>query len=165
MISQLIGDASFRVRSLTTICTPHYGSTFADWCYRSASRLPELEAALRRFGLDNNAVKNLTIDYCTNVFNKNIPDDPSVRYFSFGASTQVPTWSVLWFAYEMIRRTEGDNDGMVSVQSSRWGTYVDTLEASHWDVVGRRRLWRPSTQFDAVKLYRDISSMLYKEGF
>lgn len=44
-----------------------------------------------------------------------------------------------WYRYPhaIIYAKEGPNDGLVSVESSRWGTYLGTLEnANHIDLVG-----------------------------
>lgn len=39
-------------------------------------------------------------------------------------------------SHHIVERIEGPNDGLVSVDSSRWGTYKGTLdEVSHLDLI------------------------------
>jgi len=118
--------------------------------------------------LDTPAYANLTTTYCNNVFNPNTPDDPTVSYFSYGASVrQIPLWAPLGFPWEVIKAKEGDNDGLVSTQSARWGKYVETVEADHWDLNNRWRLKIGYDQkpFNAVDLYTNLATRLYKYGF
>ena len=58
------------------------------------------------------------------------------RYFSYGASAQPSLWSVFRQSHHIIDREEGPNDGLVSVGSSKWGTYKGTLVGvSHLDLI------------------------------
>jgi triacylglycerol lipase len=41
-------------------------------------------------------------------------------------------------SYKIIHDTEGPNDGMVSVQSARWGEHVGTWACDHLHIVNRR---------------------------
>ncbi|KAG0319158.1 hypothetical protein BGZ99_005268 [Dissophora globulifera] len=118
--------------------------------------------------LDTPAYANLTTTYCNEVFNPNTPDDHAVSYFSYGASVpQIPLWAPLGFPWEVIKAREGDNDGLVSTQSARWGTYVETVEADHWDLNNRWRLKIGYNQkpFNAVDMYMKLATRLYKDGF
>jgi hypothetical protein len=89
--------------------------------------------------LDAPAYAHLTTDFCNNYFNPNTPDDPTVKYYSYGASTKFTTWSsLLNIPGKMVYEKEGENDGIVSIKSAQWGTYIKTLEADHWDLSGKR---------------------------
>lgn len=93
--------------------------------------------------LDAPAYSNLTTDYLTQVFNPTTPDDPNVRYFSYGASIDEQSMSKLSplrYPWEIVRRSEGDNDGFVSVFSARWGSYVKTVPADHFVLTKSRRV-------------------------
>src|SRR4051812_49113104 len=87
---------TFKVRSLTTISTPHRGSTFADWCLDELvgqQRIATTYRMLRAIGIGTGAFDNLTTRYCENVFNREIVDDPDVAYFSYGAACPCkPAW-------------------------------------------------------------------------
>ncbi|KAG0265527.1 hypothetical protein BG011_004555 [Mortierella polycephala] len=117
--------------------------------------------------LDTPAYANLTTTYCREVFNPNTPDDPNVSYYSYGASVpQIPLWAPLGFPWEVIKAKEGDNDGLVSVRSAKWGKYIETVECDHWDLNNRWRLKIGYSQkpFDAVELYMDAATRLFREG-
>ena len=165
MISHL-NPSLFRVHSLTTISTPHRGSPFMDWCrdtlgvgnikgndidvdhhapsFQSAdsvspptSRHPLIRSLLS--AIDRPAYSNLTTTYCNSVLNPTTPDDPNVKYFSYGASIDIALLHPLRFPYEVIKRVEGENDGLVSVRSAKWGTYLGTLKCDHWCVTSPTR--------------------------
>ncbi|KAF9581016.1 hypothetical protein BGW38_002120 [Lunasporangiospora selenospora] len=118
--------------------------------------------------LDTPAYSNLTTEFCKDVFNPNTPDDPNVSYYSYGASVpQIPLWQPLGLPWEVIRAKEGDNDGLVSTASAQWGQYIETVEADHWDLNNRWRLKIGANQkpFDAIELYMNVATRLFKEGF
>src|SRR5262245_37077074 len=66
-----------RVRSLTTIGTPHRGSTFADWAIGRFSRL--LKPILAYFRIRTDGFQDLTTERCAR-FNDLVPDVPGVSY-------------------------------------------------------------------------------------
>jgi hypothetical protein len=128
--------------------------------------------------LDTPAYSNLTTDYCKNHFNPNTPDDPSVHYYSYGASKPIPIWSTLGFPWQVIKEKEGDNDGLVSLTSARWGKYVETVPADHWELKASPD-WYPrvtsklkasptipekSKDFDPVEFYMRMATYLYHQG-
>lgn len=88
--------------------------------------------------LDTPAYANLTTDYCQNHFNPSTPDDPNVAYYSYGADTHIPPWTLLGWTQQVVGEKEGPNDGIVSVASAKWGTYIKTLNANHWELNGQR---------------------------
>lgn len=139
LISRL-QPTNFKVRSLTTIATPHRGSSFADYMLESVigrARLPQIHALFDYLSIPGGgrAFDNLTIT-CMKRFNHDTQDDPNVKYFSYGAQFEPGFLDVFRFPWGVIKHEEGDNDGLVSVASSQWGEYKETLEASHLDLVG-----------------------------
>jgi triacylglycerol lipase len=129
------------VRSLVTIATPHHGSAYADYLLDQIGpdRLPGVyEAWKRTTGLSTGAFAQLTRRFMTHEFNPGTPDDPGVRYFSYGAALRrkPPLLSPFRASFNVLSREEGPNDGLVSVESARWGTYKGTLEdVSHLDLI------------------------------
>lgn len=126
------------VLSLTTVATPHRGSAFADYIFSriGPTNIPKLYRALDFFGLETGAFRQLTETYMTEHFNPRTPDVDGVRYFSFGASFEPQLTSVFRASHKIIAREEGSNDGLVSVESSRWGDYKGTLKnVSHLDLI------------------------------
>ncbi|KAI7860234.1 Alpha/Beta hydrolase protein [Circinella umbellata] len=159
-----IRDRPYKVESLTTISTPHQGSPVMDW-FRDHVGVgavgADMTAATQSVGSNNKSSKdyynildpvvqrviqmfdapayaNLTTDYCQGYFNQNTPNDPSVAYYSYGASTDIPPWTFLGLTRQIVKEKEGNNDGIVSVESAKWGKYIKTLDAHHWDLNGQR---------------------------
>lgn len=178
MISHLLrATPGVRVASLTTISTPHRGSSFADYVLEEGAGpiyLPRLYGVLQRAGLGTNAFAQLTTRYMVDEFNPRTEDDPSVQYFSYGAvMSEPPLLSPFRLSHRVIREAEGPNDGLVSVDSSRWGTYEGTLlGVSHLDLINwpNRVRWTVrewmgmKRNFNAIAFYLGITDMLAKEG-
>ncbi|CDH50291.1 alpha beta-hydrolase [Lichtheimia corymbifera JMRC:FSU:9682] len=121
--------------------------------------------------LDTPAYANLTTDYCQNHFNPSTPDDPKVAYYSYGADTHIPPWTLLGWTQQVVGEKEGPNDGIVSVASAKWGTYIKTLNANHWELNGQRPKWRSSIPslsekpfFDSSEFYVELADHLYQQG-
>jgi triacylglycerol lipase len=174
MISRLQPD-NVEVMSLTTIATPHRGSAFADFVFNEIGpkNLPVLYRGLKRIGVPTGAFAQLTTKYMNEEFNPKTPDDPSVRYFSYGAVKEPHFWSAFYQPHAVVAHSEGPNDGLVSVASSRWGTYKGTLvNVSHLDLINWTNRWRwyvrkltgQPRHFNAIAFYLDIADMLEKEG-
>jgi len=76
----------------------------------------------------------------TEIFNPRTPDDPRVRYFSVAGRTGgLNIWHPLWLPKLILDGTDDreGNDGLVSVQSARWGEFLGTIEgADHWTLRG-----------------------------
>jgi len=89
---------------------------------------------------DSPAYANLTTRYLTKIFNPRTPDDPRIRYFSVAGRTgALNIWHPLWLPKVVLDGANGreGNDGLVSVESARWGEFLGTLEgADHWAVRG-----------------------------
>lgn len=144
MISRL-GMAA-RVLSLTTVGTPHRGSAVADWGVRRFARL--VLPVLRRFGVPHEAFLDLTTERCRR-FNEAVPDAPGVRYFAVAGACDPALVGPEWrFPFRLLDRTEGPNDGVVSVASATWGEHTEVWPGDHLNLVNwpnrlacRRGLW------------------------
>jgi triacylglycerol lipase len=169
-------DRSFSVLSLTTIATPHRGSSFADHFLSTLGkdRLPQLLSLLDLLpngGGDGKAFEFLTLDNMRK-FNHETPNVPGVRYFSWGATYDpglIDTWK---YSHSVILDKEGPNDGLVSIQSAKWGTYLGTLNhVNHLDLVGwintARYKWAEimgnEIKFRPATFYLGIVDMLARE--
>ncbi|KAI0375229.1 alpha/beta-hydrolase [Pilatotrama ljubarskyi] len=131
----------FKVLSVTTISSPHRGSSFADHFLETVGRerMPSVLALLELLpngGGDGKAFEFLTIENMRR-FNDETPDVEGVHYFSWGAVYEpglIDTWK---WPHSVVYEKEGPNDGLVSLKSARWGTYLGTLEGvNHLDLVG-----------------------------
>ncbi|KAI8624854.1 triacylglycerol lipase [Xylariaceae sp. FL1651] len=176
MVSHL-RPANVTVRSLVTVASPHHGSSFADYLFHEIGkeRLPAFYNFIDRIGMETGAFEQLTSSYMVDSFNPRTPDDPDVRYFSYGAMMDRPSlFSPFRQSHSVISRVEGPNDGLVSVASSHWGSYKGTLVGvSHLDLINWTNRLRWMLQsftgrqpgFNAIAFYLGVADMLAKEGF
>ncbi|KAI6026913.1 Alpha/Beta hydrolase protein [Pisolithus microcarpus] len=131
---------SFSVLSLTTVSTPHRGSPFANhFLSLAGTHFPAFISLLQLFpfgGGDGKGFECLTLE-AMEEFNRNTPDVEGVRYFSWGAEYHPGLFDTFKYPHSVIYAKEGPNDGIVSVQSARWGTYLGTLkDVNHVGVIG-----------------------------
>ena len=132
----------------------------------SLSTLPSSFTTLLLSLVDSPAYANLTTSYLNDVFNPSTPDDPRVKYFSVASRIdEMNIWHPLWLpkmvlddaerkARERLKATAGNtsyassappweqehewgNDGLVTVQSARWGEFLGILSGcDHWEIRG-----------------------------
>ena len=110
------------VCSLTTVGTPHWGSSFADWGVEHHG-----DEALRLLGevIDLAGFLNLTGADCA-AFNRRAEAaeaDNGVFYQTYACweEERARVFGPLQLSWDVIKqREEGDNDGLVSVTSQRW---------------------------------------------
>ncbi|KAH7080165.1 Alpha/Beta hydrolase protein [Paraphoma chrysanthemicola] len=173
MISRL-RPTDFKILSLTTIASPHRGSAFADYMFETIGprQIKRIYKVMEYFGFETGAFSQLTQDYMETSFNPRTPDIEDVKYYSYGASLEPNKWSVFAASHAIVKRTEGLNDGLVSIHSSRWGDYKGTLiGVSHLDLINwtnRLKWWfweltGSKRSFNAIAFYLDICDMLAKE--
>ncbi|KFZ01603.1 hypothetical protein V501_09927 [Pseudogymnoascus sp. VKM F-4519 (FW-2642)] len=173
MLSRLKPE-NVEVLSLTTVATPHRGSAFADFMFEEIGpkNLPTLYKIFEGVGLGTGAFSQLTRKFMIEEFNPKTPDKPGVQYFSYGADVHPGFWSAFKQPHKVVEKLEGPNDGLVSVGSSKWGTYKGTLvDVSHLDLINwsairvfMSKINGGKRKFNAVAFYLDIADMLAKEG-
>lgn len=109
-----------KVASLTTIGTPHHGTSFADYkLKRGGDKL--IDAVSN--AIDFRGFGDLTRDACKK-FNEEVRDAEAangVFYQTYSASEgRDATFVFLQQSWDIIKKEEGDNDGLVSLQSQAW---------------------------------------------
>jgi triacylglycerol lipase len=167
-----------KVASLTTIATPHRGSSMADLIMK---RVPEgsivpdiINFFAKIFGDENpesyNAGLELTRESMKK-FNRKVADAPEVYYQSYAAIIDDSFPNLIWRSmYSKIKKYEGANDGLVSVDSAKWGNYRGLMtcegrfRASHVDVVGMHFLTGVYC-FKAADFYRELVHELKLKGY
>lgn len=123
-------------------------------------------------------------------FNAENPDDPRVRYFSYAGRSnrrdgravcgdgevrddpsRVDNTTVFLAAFALVIEA-GDparnvNDGMIPVESAKWGRFMGCVPADHFDEVGQIAHTGPVPEsgFDHIRFYRDMVARLGREGF
>ena len=125
--------AGDRIASITTIATPHRGSKTVDLLFKMPRGLFNLAA----FAVNNwiRVVGDKKPDFlavcqgfttqAAERFNRENPDVPGVFYQSFACVMGHPFSDInLSTANFVVNRLEGPNDGLVTVASASWGTYI-----------------------------------------
>ncbi|EJC98498.1 alpha/beta-hydrolase [Fomitiporia mediterranea MF3/22] len=137
--------------SLTTVCTPHRGSPFMDWCSEnigigklqrqaekvsqkasestdtptvfSLTNLPSSLTTLLLSVLDSPAYANLSTQYLQNIFNPATPDDPRVRYYSVAARTKsMNVWHPLFLPKTVLDGVEArEREEHSHPEEEQWG--------------------------------------------
>lgn len=173
-----LGMAEY-VASLTTINTPHRGCKFADVLLKAfpdcfvhfvAARYNAVFHKLGDAAPDFlSGVQDLTAASCA-IFNEAVPDSPLVYYQSSMSKMHSMTSAVfpLNIAYLLVKKYEGDNDGLVSVTSAPWGHYLGLLTAgrkgiSHGDMIDLTH--KNIKGFDVSEFYVQLLAALKEKGF
>ncbi len=171
------------VATHTSIAGPHRGSVLADLIMYSFSDdvvgllggSLDLVYAYIMGDTDPNSIENgydLCTDYMTQTFNPNTPNDSNIYYQSWAAKAKTGCPSVLleipWLI--MLAQGSGPNDGLVSVESAKWGNFRGVEDAAWWspgcdhlNIVGMFLGVTPG--FDAPDFYVDITSELKDWGY
>ena len=173
-------DMAPYVASLTTINTPHRGSSLAG---DSLKRLPSpvissvghgYKTLFTRLGDEQcdflGAVRELTVERCAEL-NALMPDRECVLYQSVGSVMGSATSAMLPLnvGYSSIWPIEGESDGLVAPASMVWGNFLGLLRPaegrgiSHGDMIDLTRKDIPG--FDVCEFYVDLVSALKNRGF
>lgn len=173
------------VASLTTVSTPHHGSRTMDLACRLPGLLFRMAAffANHWFKLlgDSNpdfhfVCRQFTTGYAEE-FNKTNADADGVYYQSYaGVMKSLFSDGMMFFPHFVVRCIEGENDGLVTPRSARWGEFKGVLKGctnrgiSHADEVDmrRRRLSKKNEEGgvgDICDVYVQIVSDLKRLGY
>ena len=182
MAASSLGCAD-RIASITTVATPHRGSKTIDRLFRLPS--PVWNAAA--FAVNNwiRIVGDKKPDFLAlcrgftteemRLFNVRNPDVPGIYYQSYACVMRHPFSDInLSTANWILNRLEGPNDGLVSVESARWGSDFHVLYSnsfrgiSHLDAIDLRRAplsrRRGEGVSDICDLYVEIAEGLKSRG-
>ncbi|MCL2599842.1 MAG: hypothetical protein FWD88_01480 [Treponema sp.] len=135
-----------KIASLTTICTPHHGSEVADLIHnRKITHTKPARKILSIFGKlygDTNPNLYDVIFQLTTAemkkFNAQVAMDARVFYQSLYATMDNAFDDMLFFyPYLYISKTRGENDGIVSAHSAKWGKNIAKIEGgiSHAEIL------------------------------
>lgn len=168
------------VASLTTLSTPHRGTSFAEYMLTTyAEQEGLLTAVLHAYSALNGAknpqamtvANELTPAYMTNVFNKKVTNMPGVYYQSYAfkirdMKSDIPHH----IPHRVILTNEGANDGMIPVSSAQWGEFRGVVAGStngpgiiHDALIGKKG--RVVGGVDIPRFYARIVADLKQRGF
>ena len=176
-----VGDV---VASLTTVATPHRGSPLADYVLEDTffgpstlEILQDILGAVAPMG-DDETTRAAVVDLseaAAPAFNAANPDDPAIRYISWGGLATVggaespnasscgptaPEPDSLGFQFVPIASIVGKgdadlpHDGLVPVDSAVWGDFRGCVAADHIDEVGIAL----DDAFDAPAFFRQAAA-------
>lgn len=167
------------VASLTTINTPHRGCNFADHLLSSISADVQRKAAAAYNGAAKvlgdtepdfmAAVKDLTASACA-AYDKDLTVPEGVYCQSIGSVLKKRTGGKfpLNISYPMVKKFDGENDGLVSVDSFSFGESCRILKnekdrgISHGDMIDLNR--ENIDGFDVREFYVELISDLKSRG-
>ncbi|MCL2566056.1 MAG: triacylglycerol lipase [Defluviitaleaceae bacterium] len=167
-----------KVASLTTISTPHYGSKTMDFWFRSISPFLKsaalfINAIYLRQGDKSPDFYNVCLQFTTKhseEFNREIINSDKVYYQSYASAMKKPYSDMILFpSHLVVKFFDGECDGIVSVNSAKWGEFRGIISGkrlrgvSHSDLRDLRRVG-PLGKI-VINAYIDIVSELREKGF
>ncbi|NFG62842.1 MULTISPECIES: triacylglycerol lipase [unclassified Clostridium] len=176
MVSKL--DMKDFVASLTMISSPHGGCKFVDIACKIPNRIYKFIAKLfdkyyRILGDKNPDFYTASRQFSTyhsKKFNEEVKDVDKVYYQSYASVVKnVFSDYVVAIPYILVKLTEGENDGLVAIDSAKWGEFKGVLKSkyrrgiSHGDIIDLRR--DDYKGFDVIEKYVEIVSDLKNKGF
>ena len=158
------------ISSVTTLGSPHRGTHLADIILGrlplpkfATARLVNIYAALMGDKRPDSlrAVVQVTTEGMKQ-FNEEVLDSDKVYYQSYASHVNKDYPNMMWktIAY-IIREYEGKNDGMVGIESAKWGNYRGLIQSeaapsvSHGDMVGLAQFFGNS-KFNAKQFIAEI---------
>jgi triacylglycerol lipase len=162
------------VASITTLGTPHRGTHLADIVLGkipvpnfALSRLVNIYARLMGDEKPDSmrAVLQVTTQLMKN-FNEEVLDIDNIYYQSYASHINKDYPSTLWRTMAgIIKPYEGKNDGMVGVESAKWGEFKGIIQSkeapstSHGDMIGLAQ-FMGNNKFDAKSFLGEIAHQL-----
>ncbi len=168
------------VASLTTINTPHQGCIFSEFLLgKTPNTIKDYIAntynnALTKFGDKSpdfvGAVMDLSATSCA-ARNEVTPNVEGILYESVMSYCNKATHGrfPINVSYNVVKYFDGKNDGLVSVESAKWGTSFTLLEPkgkrgiSHGDLIDLNR--ENIKDFDVREFYVELVSKLKNRGY
>lgn len=145
-------DMAQHVASLTTISTPHHGTSLAELTLKTPDAIREKLGDFLDWMGDRiyphtksdsvGSAAQLTRRYINEQFNPSTPNIDDIPYYSYtsavGKGTSEPIRVIARYQNKHIYDIEGPNDGMVSVESAKWGEHIETSNLSHLEQMNLR---------------------------
>lgn len=127
-----------KIASVTMISSPNHGSKtldklfsiFGEWLFKFLAVFVNLWFKI--LGDKKPDFFRVTKQFCSSYmesFNKEITDSPSILYQSFAGKMKNPFSDIfMWFMNFVMKFCDGENDGLVSVESAKWGNFRGVIE-------------------------------------
>ncbi|HOV27715.1 MAG TPA: triacylglycerol lipase [Pseudobacteroides sp.] len=166
------------VASVTLMCVPNQGSKIIDfiywlpkWFYGNVGKM--MDKYFRMIGDKNpdffTSTRQLSTHYCKK-FNEEVKDSHKVYYQSYATSmNNMFSDYILTIPYLILKVLGGENDGLVEVESAKWGEFKGVIRncynrgISHGDIIDLRK--DSYKGFDVREKYIEIVSDLKSKGY
>jgi triacylglycerol lipase len=163
-----------KVASLTTISTPHRGAEIADLIYKKSVIHSKVVKKLlyifgKLYGDVNPDLYKLNYQLTRRKmeeFNREVIMDDKVYYQSIYTTMRNAYDDLMFFyTYSYIKKLIGENDGLVSEYSAKWGNNIVKIEdrISHAEILDYKK--RKISGIDIPNIFANIISELCKKGF
>ena len=167
-----------KIASLTTVSTPHHGSKTMDFLCQKLPLLLKFIAVFMNFAYKlygdespdfYNTCRQFTTAY-SKKFNNEVPNSNKVYYQSYASAMNKPHSDMLLFIPHLfVKAFDGECDGVVSVDSAKWGEFKGVITServrgvSHSDLRDLRRIG--ASGLIVVRAYVSIVEELKAKGF
>ena len=167
-------DFGDKIASLTTMSTPHHGAEIADLTFRQDILHTDIiKKTLKIFGElygdANPDMYNVNYQLTTEKmkeFNEKVTMDDRVYYRSmYTVMSSAFDDTMFFYSYRYIKKISGDNDGIVSEYSARWGDNITKINGgiSHAEILDVKG--RKISKIDIPGIYLNIARDLAGKGF
>lgn len=170
-----------RVASLTTIGTPHRGTPVPEFVWAFLGKGDNIVYQAFEYLVSGTigkgreqdiqaALWNLTPSYINDFFNPSNPDDPRVFYQSYAGMSSITGITTgdlldpLLYPFAPSLAFGGTNDGLLTIESAKWGRFRGILRADHIDLIGQL-FGSTSWMFNHRNFYKVIVDELATMGF
>jgi len=167
-----------KIASLTTISTPHYGSEIIDYIFEKKSIHNPISKMIvnlvvKLYGDKSPEPYKIVAELTTKSmidFNLRNLNNEKVYYSSYYTFMKNAIDDLTYFlTYRYIKKSVGDNDGMVSIKSAQWGEDCTLIKGkngngiSHTEIVDIKR--KAISGVDIPDVYLNIVNKLSEKGF
>jgi triacylglycerol lipase len=167
-----------KIASLTTISTPHHGSEIVDYIFENKSVYNPISRKIinlivKVYGDKSPEPHKVIAELTTKSmigFNLKNLNSENVYYSSYHTFMRNAIDDLQYFlTYQYIKKLVGDNDGIVSVNSAKWGEDCNLIEGkngdgiSHSEIIDIKR--KTISGVDIPDVYLDIVNKLSERGF
>lgn len=154
-------DLSDKIKSITTIGTPNRGTSIAD--LKVPKYIPLIKT-FKRLGLDITGFLDLTTEKVKELNSILEKYESKTGLFIRTIAGKQPyenTFFLLRDSFRLIEKQEGENDGLVSVQSA---IYKENLTYDIWDLDHLNQIgwWDPSEPLKKFEFYEKVKGLYLK---
>lgn len=134
-----------RCKSLWLVSVPNKGSLVANWAwdkFQSNQETPGLKNILKWFADDINVIQQLTTTHVEQKFNALVDNRGKLPIFSIGYYIPKPIYLHTQNPYLLLGHLVNTfmghpiSDGLVSLESAKWSTYLGSFPGDHYATQG-----------------------------